>query len=226
MKLNTRQDLVKNFIHPRIPNFCDIMIPYSARSLFRTILNWLLRARFRLDMMVLQLLSSPILKFLFYSLFSFLWAIVFFSLVSVEAYAMNYPIDPPQPPEASESGSNCSYSGWPARITRVEANSSAECSAAVPSAEENNEATSSSSSSSSRKSVIIKMNPLERFVKAHEEHARIKHWLEHEAAPEEKRAYAEHARKREEEERRKDEAERQAKREYDRKRYEKRKNQK
>lgn len=225
MKLITRQDLVNNLIHPRMKKFCDMMIPYSAISLFRTILNWLLRARFRLDMIVLQLLSSPILKFIFNSLFYFLWGYVYLSLVTVEA--MNYPIDPPQPPEASESGSNCPYSGWPARITRVEANSSAECSATVPSAEENTEATSSSSSrSSSRKSVIIRMNPLERFVKAHEEEVRIKHWLEHEATENAKRAYEDDARKKEEEERRKDEAERQARREYDRMRYEKRKKQK
>jgi len=215
MKLHTRLFIFQNLSYR--------MIPYSARSLFRTILNWLWRARFRLDMIVLKLLSSPIFKFLFSLLFYFFWGYVYLSLVSVEA--MNYPIDPPQLHEASESGSNCPYSGWPARITRVEANSSGECSATVPSAEENTEATSSSRSSS-RKSVIIRMNPLERFVKAHEEEVRIKHWLDHEATENAKRAYEEDARKKEEEERRKDEAERQAKREYDRMRYEKRKNKK
>lgn len=95
-------------------------------------------------------------------------------------------------------------------------------SATVPSAEETNEATSSSSTRSSRN----KMNPIERFVKALEDEARIKHLMEHEATEKAKRAYEEDARKMVEEERRKDEAERQAKREYDRRRYENRKNKK
>lgn len=222
MKLYTRLYRGNNLIPPRFQKFFYI-IPYSARSLFRTILNWFIRARFRLYIMCIHLLSNPIFKFLFYVLFYLLWGYVFLSLVSIEAHAMNYPIDPPQPPEASESGSNCPYSGWPARVTRIEDNSSAECSAAVTSSKDHNEATSSGISSSSRKSVIIKMNPIERFIKAHEENAKIRHWLEHEATDKAKRAYEEDARKKDEEERKKDEAERQARREYDRKRYENRK---